>query len=133
MLALIAVGFIAAIAILVFSFIRSEKQRPPVPARLIGIVCVILAAFGLNTLIYADKDLYDGYPVVENPYFQVNQYNTRGLVYSFFHQINIMRLQAPEGYDKALYDELTQEPITADGQSAPNIIMIMGEAYSDFE
>ena len=32
MLALIAVGFIAAIAILVFSFIRSEKQRPPVPA-----------------------------------------------------------------------------------------------------
>lgn len=68
---------------------------------------------------------------MENPYFQVNQYNTRGLVYSFFHQINIMRLQAPEGYDKALYDELTKEPITADGQSAPNIIMIMGEAYSD--
>ena len=31
MLALIVVGFIAAIVILVFSFIRSEKQRPPVP------------------------------------------------------------------------------------------------------
>ena len=131
MLALIALGFIAAIAVLVFSFIRSEKQRPPVPARLIGIVCVVLAALGLNSLVYDNKDLYDSYPVVENPYFQVNQYNTRGLVYSFFHQINIMRLEAPEGYDKALYDELTKEPITADGQSAPNIIMIMGEAYSD--
>lgn len=131
MLALIALGFIAAIAVLVFSFIRSEKQCPPVPARLIGIVCVVLAALGLNSLVYDNKDLYDSYPVVENPYFQVNQYNTRGLVYSFFHQINIMRLEAPEGYDKALYDELTKEPITADGQSAPNIIMIMGEAYSD--
>ena len=98
---------------------------------MIGIVCVVLAALGLNSLVYDNKDLYDSYPVVENPYFQVNQYNTRGLVYSFFHQINIMRLEAPEGYDKALYDELTKEPITADGQSAPNIIMIMGEAYSD--
>lgn len=133
MLALIAVGILAAIVLLILCFIRSEKQRPPLPARLIGILCVVLAAFGLNTLVYADKDLYDGYPVVENPYFQVNQYNTRGLVYSFFHQLNIMRLQAPEGYDKAFYDRLTDAE-SADSNaaaSAPNIVMIMGEAYSD--
>lgn len=131
MLALIGIGAVAAIAILIFSFIRSEKQRPPVIARLVGILCVVLAALGLNSLVYDNKDLYDGYPVVENPYFQVNQYNTRGLVYSFFHQVNIMRLQAPEGYDKTQYDNLTSAPTVADGQPAPNIIMIMGEAYSD--
>lgn len=131
MLALIGIGAVAAIAILIFSFIRSEKQRPPVIARLVGILCVVLAALGLNSLVYDNKDLYDGYPVVENPYFQVNQYNTRGLVYSFFHQLNIMRLQAPEGYDKTQYDNLTSAPTVADGQPAPNIIMIMGEAYSD--
>lgn len=131
MLALIGIGAVAAIAILIFSFIRSEKQRPPVIARLVGILCVVLAALGLNSLVYDNKDLYDGYPVVENPYFQVNQYNTRGLVYSFFHQVNIMRLQAPEGYDKTQYDSLTSAPAAADGQPAPNIIMIMGEAYSD--
>lgn len=131
MLALIGIGAVAAIAILIFSFIRSEKQRPPVIARLVGILCVVLAALGLNSLVYDNKDLYDGYPVVENPYFQVNQYNTRGLVYSFFHQVNIMRLQAPEGYDKTQYDSLTSAPTAADGQPAPNIIMIMGEAYSD--
>lgn len=144
MLALIAVGVLAAIGLLIFCFIRSEKQRPPLPARFIGIACVVAASFGLNTLVYADKDRYDGYPVVENPYFQVNQYNTRGLVYSFFHQLNIMRLHAPEGYDKALYDDLSDsavvlEELSDDTESfdadtetaAPNIIMIMGEAYSD--
>lgn len=131
MLILIIAGILIAVAALVFCFVRSGKRRPPLPIRLGGILCIVLVSLGLNSLVYDNKDLYDGYPVVENPYFQVNQYNTRGLIYSFFHQLNIMRMQAPAGYDKTAYESFMDTPITATGESAPNIIMIMGEAYSD--
>ena len=59
------------------------------------------AALGPNHLWYANQTLYDSYPTVDNPYFQVNQYNTRGMIYSFLHQFNIMQVKAPEGYTAA--------------------------------
>ncbi len=128
---LILLGIVLGLAVLVFAFLRSANPRPSLKTRLIG-VCVLLAAgFGLNTAVYADTGLYDGYPVIDNPYFQVNQYNSRGLVYSFFHQANIARIHAPEGYSASVYDALEEETASTDISKMPHIIMIMGEAYSD--
>ena len=130
-LLLIVLGIFCGLAVLVFAFLRSANPRPSLKTRLIGICVLLAAGFGLNTAVYADKDLYDGYPVIDNPYFQVNQYNSRGLVYSFFHQANIARIHAPEGYSAAVYDALEEETASADISKMPHIIMIMGEAYSD--
>ena len=94
---------------------------------------VLACGFGANHLWYANQALYDSYPTVDNPYFQVNQYNTRGMIYSFLHQFNIMQVKAPEGYTAADIRTLEDTDWTpsVSTEKRPHIIMIMGEAFSD--
>lgn len=128
----IAILLIAFIALLVLSFLKSKGAAIPAMPRLAGILLVILCAFGANHFWYANKVLYDGYPTVDNPYFQVNQYNTKGMIYSFLHQFNITQMKAPEGYHAAYFENEEDTDWTApEGQKYPHIVMIMGEAFSD--
>ena len=129
LIALMILGFIALIAL---SFIKTKPVKiAPVP-RIIGLVLVIVCAFGANSKIYADKGRYDAYPTVDNPYFQVNQYNTKGMIYSFLHQYNITQMTAPEGYSETYFAGLENTDWAApEGQEYPHIVMIMGEAFSD--
>ena len=131
-LVLIGLLLLAFAVLLVLSFTKSKKTAlPPLP-RVIGLALVIACAFGANQFIYADKARYDAYPTVDNPYFQVNQYNTKGMIYSFLHQYNITKMTAPEGYDAKYFAELEDTKWTApEKQKYPHIIMIMGEAFSD--
>ena len=131
-LVLIGLLLLAFAVLLVLSFTKSKKTAlPPIP-RVIGLALVIACAFGANQFIYADKTRYDAYPTVDNPYFQVNQYNTKGMIYSFLHQYNITKMTAPEGYDAKYFAELEDTKWTApEKQKYPHIIMIMGEAFSD--
>ena len=131
-LVLIGLLLLAFAVLLVLSFTKSKKTAlPPIP-RVIGLLLVIACAFGANQFIYADKARYDAYPTVDNPYFQVNQYNTKGMIYSFLHQYNITKMTAPEGYDAKYFAELEDTKWTApEKQKYPHIIMIMGEAFSD--
>lgn len=118
--------------LLVVAFRKSKKAAlAPLP-RIIGLVLVLACGFGANQLWYADQALYDSYPTVDNPYFQVNQYNTRGMLYSFLHQFNITQVKAPDGYRASDFAALEDTDWTADSaEKRPNIIMIMGEAFSD--
>lgn len=134
----IVLGCLVLVLFVVLLAICFRKAAPtplPVLPRLAGLVLVIACAFGANHLWYGDKALYDSYPTVDNPYFQVNQYNTRGMLYSFLHQFNITRMQPPEGYNAADYAQLEDidwiAPVLDDGKKYPHIVMIMGEAYSD--
>lgn len=131
-LVLIGLLLLAFAVLLVLSFTKSQKTAlPPIP-RVIGLVLVIACTFGANQFIYADKARYDAYPTVDNPYFQVNQYNTKGMIYSFLHQYNITKMTAPEGYDAKYFAELEQTQWNApEEKEYPHIIMIMGEAFSD--
>ena len=131
-LVLIGLLLLAFAVLLVLSFTKSKKTAlPPIP-RVIGLALVIACAFGANQFIYADKARYDAYPTVDNPYFQVNQYNTKGMIYSFLHQYNITKMTAPEGYDAKYFAELEDTKWTApEEKEYPHIIMIMGEAFSD--
>lgn len=131
-LVLIGLLLVAFVVLLVLSFRKSKPAGlPPVP-RIIGLVLAVICAFGANQFLYADKARYDAYPTVDNPYFQVNQYNTKGMIYSFLHQYNITQMKAPEGYDATYFAELENTDWTAPvGQKYPHIIMIMGEAFSD--
>lgn len=136
---LVVIGILLVLfaALLVLSFRKSTKTALAAAPRITGIVLVIACAFGANHFWYADKALYDSYPTVDNPYFQVNQYNTRGMIYSFLHQFNITQMKAPEGYDATYFAELEDtdwaapEAAPGEGTQYPHIIMIMGEAFSD--
>ncbi|MBQ9092232.1 MAG: sulfatase-like hydrolase/transferase [Anaerotignum sp.] len=131
-LVLIGLMLAAFVVLLVLSFRKSGKTMLPIVPRAIGLVLVIACAFGTNQFLYADKTRYDAYPTVDNPYFQVNQYNTKGMIYSFLHQYNITQMTAPEGYDAKYFAELEDSEWAAPpGEKYPHIIMIMGEAFSD--
>ena len=129
---LIALMIIGFIALMILSFLKTKPANIKPIHRIIGLVLVIACGFGANSAIYADKGRYDAYPTVDNPYFQVNQYNTKGMIYSFLHQYNITQMTAPEGYSKTYYAELEDTKWAApENQKYPHIVMIMGEAFSD--
>ena len=128
----LAVAVVAVfLVILVVTFIRSKGNRPAWKFRIIGICAVLVCGFGSNQLLYANSGLYDGYPVIDNPYFQINQYNSKGLVYSFLHQFNIMQMEPPEGYNVETYEAIEKAPEVAAKEKRPHIVMIMGEAFAD--
>lgn len=136
-LVLIGLLLVLFTALLVLSFRKSTRTALTAAPRIVGILLVIVCAFGANHFWYADKALYDSYPTVDNPYFQVNQYNTRGMIYSFLHQFNITQMKAPEGYDATYFAELEDtdwaapEATSGEKTQYPHIVMIMGEAFSD--
>ena len=78
-LVLIGVMLIVFAALPVCSFLKSKAiALPPLP-RILGLVLVLACGFGANHLWYANQALYDSYPTVDNPYFQVNQYTRHDL------------------------------------------------------
>lgn len=121
-----------AILVLTYIFPRNSK-RLDWRVRIIGVVLILASAYGANQHWYADKELYDAFPTLENPYFQVNQYNTKGMVYSFLHQYNITHMKAPEGYQASSFAMLENKMnyLPEKSTAYPHIIMIMAEAYSD--
>lgn len=128
----------ALLALLLFSY-RAEKPRAPLPLRLVCACTAFFCLLGLNQLCYADADRYDSYPTFENPNMLLNQYDARGLVYSFLHQYNAMQTHTPSGYHAAEFAALEDTDWTSpvfdpaqplDAQQ-PHIVMIMGESFSD--
>ncbi|WMI81519.1 LTA synthase family protein [Anaerotignum sp. MB30-C6] len=130
-LLLIALLLIILMLALFFSFRFSKNQRPTWKTRILGCVTFFVIAFGSNTYWYTDKELYGSYPVIDNPYFEVNQFNSKGLIYSFCHQFNITRIAPPEGYKKSTFDQIEAESTFVATKDSPHIVMIMGEAFSD--
>lgn len=117
--------------LLILSLLLFKGRSFAPKTRLAGIGGVLACAVAFNALCYASPALYDSFPVIENPYFQVNQYSSRGLLYSFLHQTNIMQVKTPEGYIASAYEALEGKPVTVSTEKKPHIIMVMGEAFSD--
>lgn len=129
---LIVLLFATLFLLPIFAFRLSKNKRPQWKMRVVGLALTLLATFGVNNLWYTSETRYNGYDVLGNSYFQVNQYNSKGMIYSFFHQFNITRVTPPEGYQKSTFASLEDTPITVDStKEQPHIIMIMGEAFSD--
>lgn len=130
-LILVTLSFTALIVLLASAFYLSKGKKPLWKTRIIGFLVFLVIGYGANTLLYANITLYNKYPVMGNPYFQVNQYNSKGLIYSFCHQFNITRVTSPQGYNKAFFDQLESAETVTTAPNKPHIVMIMGEAFSD--
>jgi hypothetical protein len=71
-----------------------------------------------------------------NIYNSIDQFNARGFNYSFLHKIKDSFIRPPEGYDDKEIRERDvldhSESIAAiKNMERPNIIWIMGEAFTD--
>ncbi len=131
-LGLILVLFVVLCIPMVLSILRVRSAPLSLPKRAAGVIAVVLLFFGANSLWFGNQSLYNSYPVIGNQYFQVDQYNSKGLLYSFLLNCNTMQLSEPDGYDAEAISAL-EAPADCDAETdqLPHIIMIMGEAYSD--
>ena len=115
-------------------FIRSEKIGTEWKM-LGGALCVVLLIFSFGRL-YNNVSINEHLHIRGNIWNQVNQFNSRGFVYSFIHTFNTNRVMRPEGYDRDAVVAAIQRGNTdgfarLEGQTHPHIIMIMGEAFSE--
>lgn len=84
--------------------------------------------------IYSNEDLYNNFEVFGDYYFKVNQYNSKGFLYSFLHDFHKLGVEKPKNYDLAYYNKIQSEfkaQTNFNKNQMPNIIMIMDESYSD--
>lgn len=125
------------LALLCFCFWREKRGNIALPLRLICAAAAFFCILGINDTFYTDKTRYESYPTWENPNVPRNQYEARGLLYSFVYQYNLTRMQAPENYHAAefiaLEDTDWAPPVSPEPLDTqyPHIVMIMGEAFSD--
>ncbi len=126
---LIAIILVCLIAFIFFK--RSEKLT--VLKRAVGTFCCIFCFAGLLNTVYASSSLYDSFEVNGNIYFKVNQYASKGFLYSFLYDINNLKVEKPEGYNSAefLDSESEVDYDSFDDTAKPNIVMVMSEAFSD--
>ena len=101
--------------------------------RIAGILAVLAGGLFVNQTWYANEREYNKYPVLGNIYFFLNKYLSNFFVYFFFRNINLMTVKKPTGYHPLQYAQAEHSPSVTKQQTEnlPNIIMIMGEAYSD--
>ncbi|MEA5084725.1 MAG: LTA synthase family protein [Lachnospiraceae bacterium] len=133
LLYLFIIVFILFIVTLAFVFFKSPKLS--VPVRIAGISGIIIIGAISNNFLYKSVDLYNVFAVDGNQYFEVNQYGSKGFIYSFCHKFNSMHVKAPDGYNSTYYSALEKDFNSSASEYAdkklPHIIMVMGEAFSD--
>ena len=132
-LAIAAVFAIVVICAAAFIFFKKSDSLTGKKRIAGSAACFILFAGLLNT-VYADSALYGSFGVEGNIYFKVNQYMSKGFLYSFLYDVNNLNVEKPGGYDRTEFVKAssdTQESENGDDSVLPNIIMVMSEAFSD--
>lgn len=120
--------------ILLALIFKSEKLR--IKDRLITIVTVILSSLLLFNFVYTKDSLYYKLPLMGNSFNLIDQFNSKGFNYTFLFYLEKSFVKAPEGYSEK---EIKERDVLDQSENIeaikkmerPNIIWIMGEAFTD--
>ncbi len=128
--------FIVSLFILIFlsRFFKSEKLR--VRDRLMGILSIIISSLLLFNFVYSKDKIYNSLPLNGNVFNLIDHFNSKGFNYTFLFNLKKSFVRPPEGYDKK---EMEKRDRVDHGEDIsvikynprPNIIWIMGEAFTD--
>lgn len=128
--------FIVSLIILIFlsRFFKSEKLR--LRDRLMGILSIIISSVLLFNFVYSKDKIYNSLPLNGNVYNLIDHFNSKGFNYTFLFNLKKSFVRPPEGYDKK---EIEKRDRVDHGEDIsvikynprPNIIWIMGEAFTD--
>ena len=131
-LAIAAVLITLAIIALAFLFFK-KSDKLTVKKRILGAGGCIACFVIMFSTAYSNTELYNSYAVDGNIYFKVNQYISKGFLYSFIYDINNLRVEKPSSYNPEAFNAIddTAESTELNDISKPNIVMIMSEAFSD--
>lgn len=131
-LAVAAVVILILICVVAFIFFKRSDSLTNVKRASGAFICAF-CFFGLINTVYSNTELYDSFPVNGNIYFKVNQYASKGFLYSFLYDTNNLKVDKPNGYSSSDFtaskSEIDYEAF--DDVAKPNIIMVMSEAFSD--
>ena len=127
---------IIALIIILFATKRIDKSKIVVKQRFIGTFSVIVAAFCLYNFVYAKDNIYYSLPQKGNPYNLLNHFNSKGFNYTFIHNLKDSFVRPPVGYNRdeiKNYESIdkSEELSVIQYNQKPNIIWIMGEAFTD--
>lgn len=131
-LAIAAVLITLAIIALAFLFFK-KSDKLTVKKRILGAGGCIACFVIMFSTSYSNTELYNSYAVDGNIYFKVNQYISKGFLYSFIYDINNLKVEKPSSYNPEAFNAIddTAESTELNDISKPNIVMIMSEAFSD--
>lgn len=122
------------ILIIISRFFKSEKLR--VRDRLMGILSIIISSVLLFNFVYSKDKIYNSLPLNGNVFNLIDHFNSKGFNYTFLFNLKKSFVRPPEGYDKK---EMEKRDRVDHGEDIsvikynprPNIIWIMGEAFTD--
>lgn len=125
---------ILVILIIISRFFKSEKLR--VRDRLMGILSIIISSLLLFNFVYSKDKIYNSLPLNGNVFNLIDHFNSKGFNYTFLFNLKKSFVRPPEGYDKK---EMEKRERVDHGEDIsvikynprPNIIWIMGEAFTD--
>lgn len=131
-LAIAAVLITLAIIALAFLFFK-KSDKLTVKKRILGAGGCTACFVIMFSTAYSNTELYNSYAVDGNIYFKVNQYISKGFLYSFIYDINNLKVEKPSSYNPEAFNAIddTAESTELNDISKPNIVMIMSEAFSD--
>lgn len=110
-----------------------KTPRPRIIWRVASGVVVVTAFLLSMKFVYPDKDRYNKLiETTESMYNIPSVFNTLGFNYCFLYNVNLYPVDKPDGYSDAQVKEWEKEYAkTYEESDSPNIIMVMGEAFSD--
>jgi phosphoglycerol transferase MdoB-like AlkP superfamily enzyme len=124
----------AAAAVFAFKFVKNRK--PGWLTRVIGFISCAALCLTLYHTVYESAGIYEALPLQGNYYNEVNQFQSKGFVYSFIHALHNSELTRPPYYNEYLPQIIEAEvnaPLTSDAvdSAKPNIIFVQSEAFSE--
>lgn len=131
-LAALAIAAFLGLSILLCIALRNEK--PAWQVRVGGGLATLAALLLCNATLLSSPVLEKRLPVWGSFYNMADVHNSKGNLYSFLYNWNRSRVGAPAGYSaqKAKSDmDAYAAALPAPSAAHPNIVMIMGEAFSD--
>lgn len=131
---LCALVVIAIVTVLCFFFFRVSLKRKLF--RFVGSIAIIVALVTSVFTFYFNDELYNSmwHWQFGNQWKDMNQYMSRGVIYSFTRSLSADIIKSPKGYDEEeVRGILNQyEDVDLPDEKKVNIISIMLEAYNDF-
>lgn len=126
---IILLAIIASILLIIF--IKTKKIN--IYIRVISVALSIIIIILLNSSVYSNKELYSSLYTKGSNCFQVNYFNSRGFAYCFWYFRNSNKVEIPENYNSKDVEILLKEyGKNGDNKNSEvNVIIIMGEAFSD--
>lgn len=122
--------FIILAAIILFIFVKNE--RIDMRLRGAGVALSLVLMLLANSFLYRSASLNQSLHVVGNVFNRVDQFNSRGFLYSFLFDLNTMRVTRPEGYDRNLVAaHIESLPAGFIPEHRPDVFIIMAEAFSE--